>query len=166
MRGAQGYQQSNPPVFSTVSLLGSLQTFKEVGMMQPLRKRSIQLTGRLEALLHQSKFFVPLHEVGTRYPPDTVEDGDIVDISKAGFTIITPSDPESRGAMLSLLLLPPTSKRVVEEVFEALNSYGVIGDKRVPNVIRLTPAPLFNTIGDCQRAATCLEKSFELLVAG
>jgi kynureninase len=161
--GAKGYQQSNPSVFATASLIGALQVFKEAGMMGPIRKWSIQLTANLESLLMQSNHFVPLHEVATRYPGDTEEEKPCTDASKIGFTIITPSDPESRGAMLSLLILPPTSSSVMESLFDALISYGLVGDKREPNVIRLTPAPLYNTIDDCRRAAACLEDAFRLL---
>jgi kynureninase len=158
--GAQGYQQSNPSVLATVSLLGSLQTFREAGMMQPLRKRSIKLTGMLEVLLKQSHFFVPSEAVRSKYPVNCEGHSDSEEV---GFTIITPNDPGSRGAMLSLLVLPPTRTMIMEKVFDTLMSYGVVGDKRAPNVIRLTPAPLYNTVEDCQRAAMYLEKAFELL---
>jgi kynureninase len=49
--GAQGYQQSNPSVLTTVSLLGSLQVFKAAGGMPVLRERSKVLTAHLERLL-------------------------------------------------------------------------------------------------------------------
>ena len=160
-RGAQGYQQSNPSVLATVSLLGSLQIFKKAGMMQRLRKRSIQLTAMLETLLVQSRFFVPLQEITARYP-ETKEGS--VTVGKPGFTIITPSDPEARGAMLSLLILPVTEPEIMGKVFSTLMSFGVVGDKREPSVIRLSPAPLFNSLDDCQRAANAVGKAFELLL--
>lgn len=77
-----------------------------------------------------------------------------------GFTIITPRDPESRGSQLSLLFLPPNSD-VMGRVFGALSAMGVVGDERRPDVIRLTPAPLYSTLGDCERAALCLEEAFK-----
>ncbi|KAG1756542.1 pyridoxal phosphate-dependent transferase [Suillus paluster] len=141
--GAQG--------FPTIQSLGSLQIFKEVGMMTPLRKRSLQLTSELEARLVKSRFYVP---DGTNNKDDTAQQ------DKPGFTIITPRDPESRGSQLSLLFLPPNSD-VMNTVFNALSATGVVGDERKPNVIRLTPAPLYNTLGDCERAASCLEDAFE-----
>ncbi|OJA14854.1 hypothetical protein AZE42_00797 [Rhizopogon vesiculosus] len=160
--GAQGFQQSNPPVLAIISLLGSLQIFKEVGMMGPLRERSLQLTSELETKLMKSRFYVPVNEVSTRYllrggaggKDHTTQQG------QSGFTIITPRDPESRGSQLSLLFLPPDSD-VMQKVMNALSAKGVVGDKRNPNVIRLTPAPLYNTLGDCERAAACLEDAFE-----
>ncbi|KAH7923501.1 kynureninase [Leucogyrophana mollusca] len=166
--GAQGYQQSNPSVLTTVSLLGSLQIFKEVGMMHPLRERSVRLTAELEKLLVQSRFYVPLNEVPARYPSvsssinDTTGGAEVQQTSPPGFTIITPSNPDSRGAQLSLLFLP-TGSDVMRCVFDRLSEVGVIADKREPNVIRLTPAPLYNTLEDCKRAASCLEGAFESL---
>lgn len=162
--GAQGFQQSNAPVLATVSLLGSLQIIKEVGMMTSLRERSLRLTSELETRLMKSKFYVPINEVPAHYlvrsgpggTDNTARQGQ----GQPGFTIITPCDPECRGSQLSLLFLPPNSD-VMDKVFDALSAMGVVGDERKPSVIRLTPAPLYNTLGDCERAAACLEIAFE-----
>ncbi|KAJ7685095.1 pyridoxal phosphate-dependent transferase [Mycena polygramma] len=143
IEGAQGFQQSNPGILGAASLLGSLQVFKEAGMMQPLRERSLQLTAALEKLLMQSKYFVPVNEAPTRQS------------TKPAFTIITPSDPNSRGAQLSLLFLP---NGLMLKVHDALAGLGVIGDERKPDVIRLAPAPLFNTLKDCEQGAMLLER--------
>jgi kynureninase len=62
--------------------------------------------------------------------------------------------------MLSLLIFPPGR---TQEIFDIMMSFGVVGDKRNPSVIRLAPAPLFNSIRDCHRAADALEKAFEML---
>jgi kynureninase len=59
------------------------------------------------------------------------------------FEIITPSEPERRGAQLSLLF-----KERGREVFEALTKAGVIADWREPNVIRIAPVPLYNSFED------------------
>lgn len=140
--GAQGFQQSNPAVITVASLLGSLQTFKKAGMMEPLRERSKMLTGKLEGLLRQSKFFVSPEQASGRNDP--------------GFTIITPTDPESRGAQLSLLFLP-RGTGVMDKVFIGLKEWGVIGDDRKPDVIRLAPAPLYNTEEDVEAGAKYLD---------
>jgi kynureninase len=160
--GAQGFQQSNPSVLATVSLLGSLQIFKEVGMMAPLRKRSLRLTSELEMRLMKSRFYVPINEVSAQCLLQDVMNGEdgTAQQGQPGFTIITPRNPESRGSQLSLLFLPPNSD-VMDRVFRALSAMGVVGDERRPDVIRLTPAPLYNTLGDCERAASCLEEAFE-----
>lgn len=159
--GAQGYQQSNPSVLTTVSLLGSLQVFKEVGMMGPLRERSVLLTGYLESLLVKSAFYVAANLVVGKYPPEGDETR--AENPLPAFTIITPYAPESRGAQLSLLFLPAGSG-IMQEVFDYLLSKGVVGDERKPDVIRLAPAPLYNTKLDCERAASALEGAFQSLV--
>jgi len=160
--GAQGFQQSNAPVLAVTSLLGSLQIFKKVGMMGPLRQRSLRLTSELEIRLVKSKFYVPPDQVPAHYLLRSGAGGteDSAEQCQPGFTIITPRDPESRGAQLSLLFLPPNSD-VMDKVFSTLSAMGVVGDERKPSVIRLTPAPLYNTLGDCERAAACLEAAFE-----
>ena len=73
-----------------------------------------------------------------------------------GFTIITPPDPESRGAQLSLLFLPQGTG-VMDRVFTGLKEWGVIGDDRKPDVIRLAPIPLYNTEEDVEAAAKYLD---------
>src|SRR5882757_473911 len=140
--GAQGFQQSNPAALTIASLLGSLQTFKKAGMMGPLRERSKALTGKLDSLLRQSKFFVPPEQASRTNNP--------------GFTIITPGDPESRGAQLSLLFLPQGTG-VMDRAFAGLKEWGVVGDDRKPDVIRLAPTPLYNTEEDVEAAAKYLE---------
>ncbi|KAL0947012.1 hypothetical protein HGRIS_013156 [Hohenbuehelia grisea] len=155
IRGAQGFQQSNPSALTVAALLGSLQVYKAAGMMGPLRERSLKLTAALEKLLHQSKYYVPLRDVKEKYPAGNS--------GPPGFTIITPEDPNSRGAQLSLLFLP-TGSEVMRQVFKSLNGNGVIGDKREPDVIRLAPAPLYSTIKQCEDAAYYMEKAFAEIV--
>lgn len=72
--GAEGWQLSNPPLFSLAVLLPSLEIFSEVGM-KGLRAKSEALTGLLDAALRA---------VGER-----VE-------------VITPRDPARRGCQLSV----------------------------------------------------------------
>lgn len=151
--GAQGFQQSNPCVLSLASLLGSLQIFKEVGMIAPIRERSLVLTNSLDRSLRKSKYFVALRDA-LALQHDTVP--------RPSFTIITPEDPESRGAQLSLLFLPVNSG-VMEKVFDYLTKHGVIGDEREPDVIRLSPAPLYNTLDDCEQAVFHLNAAFSTL---
>jgi kynureninase len=156
--GAQGFQQSNPSVLASISLLGSLRVFEAAGMMHPLRKRSVELTGVLEARLARSKYFRPLSAVRSKNADQSSDNA----FSKLAFTIITPTDPGARGAQLSLLFLPLGSD-ATRQVFDWLSSHGVIGDRREPDVIRLSPAPLYNTLEDCERAAICLEEALDSL---
>jgi kynureninase len=161
IQGAQGLQMSNPSVLDVASLLGSLQVFKEAGMVAPLRRRSVELTAYLENLLAHSTYFVAPHEAAMRLPScasSTVEDQH----RRPSFTIITPSDANSRGSQLSLLFFS-SDKELMHKVFEALRSRGVIVDERHPSVIRLTPTALYNTIQDCESAAKYLEEVLEEL---
>lgn len=147
IRGAQGFQQSNPSVLATVSLLGALEVFQNAGGIEKLRAKSIRLTGFLEKLLRESKYFVGNDKIGSGAP---------------GFALITPADPEARGAQLSLLFLPPQSG-IMQRIFESLKRRGVIGDERQPDVIRLAPMPLYNTFEDCGRAAEAVNEAFSEL---
>jgi kynureninase len=119
-------------------------------MMGPLRDRSVELTRSLEMLLKQSQYFVPANEVWKNM--------------RRGFTIITPSETSQREAQLSLLFLP-TGSDVMRTVFEYLMKNGVIsGDEMEPDVIRLAPTPLYNTLKDCEQAVAVLEKAFNVMV--
>jgi kynureninase len=59
------------------------------------------------------------------------------------FTIITPDNPLERGCQLSLLF---ASKG--RQVFDYLQQNGVVADWREPNVIRISPVPLYNSFQD------------------
>ena len=74
---ADGWQISNPPIFSMAPLRASLAIFDDGGGMEPLRAKSIRLTGYLEFLLT---------EIGSKK-----------------FTVITPRNPDERGCQLSIL---------------------------------------------------------------
>jgi kynureninase len=74
---ADGWQISNPPIFSMAPLRASLAIFDEAGGMEPLRAKSARLTSYLEFLLKQN--------------------------ASKRFTIITPSSPNERGCQLSIL---------------------------------------------------------------
>jgi hypothetical protein len=100
IRGAQGFQQSNPDVLSVAALLGALQTFHDAGGMTKLRKYSEVLTQRMWDGLVRSPFYVPAGEVAR------AED------KQRGFTIVTPADSSVRGAQLSLLFSPVGTKSI------------------------------------------------------
>jgi len=163
IRGAQGLQLSNPSVLGVASLLGSLQVFQEAGMVGPLRTRSIELTSYLGKLLAQSAYFVSAHEAAMRLPLCAVNSTGSTDHDhhdqhrRPAFTIITPPDANSRGSQLSLLFFSSDAE-LMHKVLEGLQSYGVIGDERHPNVIRLTPTALYNTVQDCENGAKYLEE--------
>jgi kynureninase len=60
------------------------------------------------------------------------------------YTIITSRQPEERGAQLSIRL----NTGLLETVLHVLESNGVIVDERKPDVVRVAPAPLYNTFQD------------------
>ena len=70
-----------------------------------------------------------------------------------GFDVITPRDQDRHGAQLSVWVrdAAAASRRLREE-------HGVIADVREPDIIRLAPAPLYNTFHDCWRAAEALRR--------
>lgn len=89
--------------------------------MTEIRKKSIEMTGYLEHLL-------------LKYPLDAPPDDKL-------FSIITPSNLDERGAQLSIRLQPG----MLEGVMKGLGDNGVVVDERKPDVIRVAPAPLYNT---------------------
>ncbi|KAL1944564.1 hypothetical protein VTO73DRAFT_2994 [Trametes versicolor] len=144
IRGAQGFQQSNPSVLATAALLGALQVLADAGGIPAVRARSLRLTGYLEALLQQSRFYAPPEQA-------------FAEVEGVKMTIITPADPAQRGAQLSLVFLP-TGRGVMPRVLKGLEARGVIGDSRKPDVIRLAPVPLYNTFEDVERAVKVLDE--------
>jgi kynureninase len=69
---------------------------------------------------------------------------DLLDRLPAGrFEVVTPRDPARRGAQVSLLVHDRP-----RELVKALEEAGVVCDFREPNVVRVAPAPLYNTYQD------------------
>ena len=64
--------------------------------------------------------------------------------------ILTPENPTQRGSHLSMSFNAVRNGHVVtaDEVLELLRQHGVFADVRKPNVIRITPAPLYNNFED------------------
>ena len=122
---ADSWQLSNPPILALAPLRTSMAIFDEAGGMEKLRAKSVQLTGYLEFLLHRA--------------PTQL------------FTIITPDQPNERGAQLSILV-----HEHPKELFKKLETAGVKTDFREPNVIRVAPAPLYNTFHEVWRFAQIL----------
>ncbi len=118
--GADGWQLSNPPILALAPLRASLEIFRRAGM-PALREKSLQLTGYLEWLVQ-------------------TELADVLEV-------VTPSDPARRGAQLSIRVRGGRTQG--RALFEYLMQHGIIGDWREPDVIRISPAPLYNRFADC-----------------
>ncbi|HEV8058351.1 MAG TPA: kynureninase [Gemmataceae bacterium] len=68
------------------------------------------------------------------------------------FDLLTPRDPAARGCQLSLAF-----RKDSEGMLRHLQEQGVVCDFRKPNVIRVAPAPLYNTFTDVHRFVSALE---------
>ena len=113
---AEGWSMSTAQVFNMVSLKTSLALFDEAGFDR-LRKKSNALTSYLYSL-----------------------------VSETGIQILTPAEPERRGAQLSLFF-GDKGKSVQQRLAEA----GIVVDYREPGVIRVSPVPLYNSFEDVYR---------------
>jgi len=126
--GADGWQLSNPPILALAPLRVSLQIFRRAGM-PALSEKSRQLTGYLEWLVQTQLAGV--------------------------LEVVTPSDPQRRGAQLSIRVIGGRERG--RALFEYLMANGVIGDWREPDVIRISPAPLYNRFVDCLAFAEAVQ---------
>jgi len=59
-------------------------------------------------------------------------------------TILTPRDPKQRGCQLSLRF----NSKPLKMVMDQLKKSGVVCDEREPDIVRISPAPLYNTFED------------------
>lgn len=128
--GCEGWQLSNPPILPLAALRASLELFDRAGMAA-LRKKSVNLTGYLEFLVHE--------------------------FSAKKVRIATPSDAHRRGCQLSLEIAGSGGRAI----FEFLQNGGAICDWREPNVIRVAPAPLYNSFMDVFRFAELLQEALD-----
>lgn len=71
--------------------------------------------------------------------------------------IVTPRDPNRRGCQLSIRI--PGSARAIQA---ALQAHGVITDFRPPDIIRMAPAPLYNSYRDISRFVEALERVLDV----
>ncbi len=132
MPGAEGWQLSNAPVLGMAAHLASLDIFDEVGMDALIAKR-VDLTNYLEFMINDL----------------SQRKGEL-----CSFEIITPKNPDERGAQLSILL-----HGMGKSLFDKITKMGVIADWREPNVIRIAPVPLYNSYEDVYRFSKCLENA-------
>jgi kynureninase len=131
MPGAAGWQLSNAQIFPMAIHRASLDIVDRAGGMPALRRKSEQLTARLESLIR-----------GLHLPANKLE-------------IITPQDCAQRGCQLSVLV-----HERGRELFDFLADQGIIADWREPNVIRLAPVPLYNSFEDVDRVGEALARFF------
>lgn len=134
MFGAAGWQLSTAQVLPMAAHMASLELFDQAGI-NPLRQKSLKLTGFLEHI------FQELNQQGR------------------DFQFLTPTDPAQRGAQLSLFVGPEG-----KDLFDYLLKNGVVADWREYNlpdgkgggVIRIAPAPMYNTFEEVYRLGELL----------
>lgn len=131
--GASGWQVSTPPVLAMAPVAASLEHFEQAGL-SALRRKSVALTGYLEALIRA--------RLG------------------AAVTIVTPAEPERRGAMLSLRLA--RGRPEARAAFDGLRRRDVVADWREPDVIRVAPVPFYNRYEDAWRFVDALHAGLGL----
>ena len=122
MRGAEGWQVSEPPILTLAPLWASLELFAEAGGIQALRRQSLELTGHLASLIQERL-------------ADHIQ-------------ILTPMEPHRRGCQLSLQVR--AGRAAGRQLFERLEARGVICDWREPDIIRAAPVPLYNTLDEVE----------------
>ncbi|GAA3964772.1 kynureninase [Mucilaginibacter dorajii] len=132
--GADGWQVSTSPILLLALFKASMAIFDEVGNIGMLREKGVALTGYLEFLINEIN----------------KTKGEEV------FRIITPANPAIRGSQLSIVCT-----QNAKAIFKYLAENGVIGDWREPDVIRLSPVPLYNSFKDVYKAAKHLSDALD-----
>ncbi len=127
--GADGWQVSCTQVMPMALYHASLQLFEKAGFINPLRDKSKTLTAYL---------FYIINEVNKQ-------------IGEEQYKVITPANEKDRGAQVSII-----AKADGKKVFDQLVAHNVLGDWREPNVIRLSPVPMYNSFEDVYRTGELL----------
>lgn len=125
---AEGWQVSTPPIMLMAALRASLEIFMEAGMDN-------------------------LYAVGQRLSDRLIQliQGINRDAGKEKIIILTPG--EAKGCHVSMLV-----KDNGRHVFERLSENGIFADWREPDVIRVAPVPLYNTMDEVDEFASILKK--------
>lgn len=127
--GADGWQVSCTQVMPMALYYASLKIFERAGFIETLSDKSKTLTSYLYFIIKQIN-----HELGLEQ-----------------FKVITPESEAERGAQLSIIAMSHG-----REIFKHLSANYVLGDWREPNVIRLSPVPLYNSFADVFHAGQLL----------
>lgn len=120
--GAEAWQLSNAPIFQLAAVKCAVEFFDEVSM-PTLRKKGDHLTAYFEWLLESNL-------------KDKIE-------------IVTPkldSKKQTRGSMLCLRI-----KENASLLEESLKKKGAVVDFREPNIVRIAPAPMYNSYEEVYR---------------
>lgn len=172
-RGAQSWQLSNPPVVAVVCLQAALEVHVRATQSE-LREKSRRLTAYLEALL-STECGVWSSEDSADSDPNAAAASafDLTAVISPGYDQgeselaranlapgapvrirqLTPRNREQRGCQISLLFSVP-----VKPIADALVAEGIVCDERKPNVLRVSPTPLYNSYSDVLRFVRALKR--------
>ena len=128
-QGADGWQISCSQVMPMALYHASLMQFESAGFMEPIRNKSVSLTSYLFYIIDQVNQAIGYEQ----------------------FKIITPADSKDRGSQVSIVAAGDA-----KGIFKKLMEHNVLGDWREPNVIRLSPVPLYNSYEDVFRTGELL----------
>lgn len=140
--GAAGFQVSNTSVADSIGVRASLDVFKQTSITE-LREKSLKITKYLEDML------------------DHLASEQDKSIGRC-FSMITPRNPDQRGAQISVLLKPG----LLDSVMETLEEAGVVTDERRPDVVRVAPAPLYNSYMDVFNFIQIFDRACKKAVKG
>jgi kynureninase len=74
---------------------------------------------------------------------------------KEHLTVITPTDKNARGCQLSIIV-----KQGGKKLFDYLSDNNILPDWREPDVIRMSPVPMYNSFEDVYRIGVALKNYF------
>lgn len=133
--GAAGSYRLSNPCVLSIAALLGSMRVFDQTSMQALHERSRLLTGFLES------------ELATHARPDV-------------WRVITPAE---RGCQLSIRFAG--GEGVMMRVFARLCDAGVVVDERKPDVIRISPAPLYNTFAEVEYCARVFVQAVDAVVS-
>lgn len=122
IRGAEGWQVSGAPVLNLAALRGALDIYREADI-DSLQDAETDLTAHLMAAI------------------DTLPGQPL--------KIVTPRERPRRGCQISIAVR--AGRDAGRALFDRLQEHGVVGDWREPDIIRISPNPLYNSIEDVDR---------------
>jgi kynureninase len=120
---AEGWQLSTPSPVLYAAHKAALDIFEEAGF-EAIVKKGQELSDYL--------LFI-IDDINSWLPEPVIK-------------ILTPRDTDKKGCQVSMLMLQKG-----KEVFNVLTENGVFSDWREPNVIRVAPAPLYNSFEEVWR---------------
>jgi len=130
IRGAEGWQVSGAPILNLAALAGALDIYREAGI-ESLQDAETDLSARIADIVHG-------------LPGKPLE-------------IVTPLARNRRGCQLSLRVRGGRTQG--RAAFDRLQDAGVVGDWREPDIIRVAPNPLYNSVNDVDRFGEILARA-------